>query len=32
MPLQDPANEPEAVQMIWFGEEMSQSAKAGPGS
>ncbi|MER6247159.1 hypothetical protein [Streptomyces griseorubiginosus] len=29
MPLQDPANEPEAVQMIWFGEEMSQSAKAG---
>ncbi|MFD9326761.1 hypothetical protein [Streptomyces sp. NPDC060065] len=29
MPDRDPVNEPERVQFIWFGEEMSANAKAG---
>ncbi|MDH6452442.1 MULTISPECIES: hypothetical protein [unclassified Streptomyces] len=29
MPERDPAKEPERVQMIWFGEELSDNAKAG---
>lgn len=29
MPDRDPAKEPERLQMIWFGDELSDNAKAG---